>query len=62
MFIFLISIYNINVIDNNYKITGINVHYFNVDCCDNNILRKIFESYNFGAVIHYIYGNLKTIY
>jgi UDP-glucose 4-epimerase len=44
---------SINVIDNIYKITGINVDYFNIDCCDKNKLRKIFESYNFDAVIHF---------
>ena len=44
---------NPEVIDNIYKITGINVPYYNIDCCNKNDLKQIFEKYYFDAVIHF---------
>ena len=35
------------------KITGIDVPFVNVDCCDKEAFRKVFEQYNFSSVIHF---------
>ena len=35
------------------KITGVDVPFVNVDCCDKEAFRKVFEQYNFNSVIHF---------
>ena len=35
------------------KITGVDVPFVNVDCCDKEAFRKLFEQYNFNSVIHF---------
>ncbi len=35
------------------KITGVEVPFVNVDCCDKEAFRKLFEQYNFNSVIHF---------
>ena len=35
------------------KITGVDVPFVNVDCCDEAAFRKVFEQYNFNSVIHF---------
>ncbi len=35
------------------KITGVEVPFVNVDCCDKEAFRKVFEQYNFNSVIHF---------
>ena len=35
------------------KITGVDVPFINVDCCDNEAFRKVFEEYKFDSVIHF---------
>ena len=35
------------------KITGVDVPFENVDCCDKEAFRKLFEQYNFNSVIHF---------
>ena len=35
------------------KITGVDVPFVNVDCCDKEAFRKVFEQYNFSSVIHF---------
>ena len=35
------------------KITGIDVPFVNVDCCDKDAFRKVFEQYNFSSIIHF---------
>lgn len=35
------------------KITGVEVPFVNVDCCDKEAFRKVFEAYNFNSVIHF---------
>jgi UDP-glucose 4-epimerase len=35
------------------KITGVDVPFVNVDCCDREAFRKVFEQYNFNSVIHF---------
>ena len=35
------------------KITGVDVPVVNVDCCDQEAFRKVFEQYNFNSVIHF---------
>ena len=35
------------------KITGVDVPFVNVDCCDKAAFRKVFEQYNFNSVIHF---------
>lgn len=35
------------------KITGVEVPFVNVDCCDKEALRRVFEQYNFDSVIHF---------
>lgn len=41
------------VIDNIYRITGINVPYYNIDCCNKNELKILFEKYHFDSIIHF---------
>ena len=35
------------------KITGVDVPFVNVDCCDKEAFAKVFESYDFDSVIHF---------
>lgn len=35
------------------KITGVDVPFVNVDCCDKEAFRKVFKQYNFNSVIHF---------
>jgi len=35
------------------KITGVDVPFVNVDCCDKEAFRKVFEQYEFDSVIHF---------
>ena len=35
------------------KITGVDVPFINVDCCDKEAFRKVFEHYEFDSVIHF---------
>ena len=35
------------------KITGVDVPFINVDCCDKEAFRKVFEEYEFDSVIHF---------
>ena len=35
------------------KITGVDVPFVNVDCCDKEAFRKVFEQYNFNSIIHF---------
>ena len=35
------------------KITGVDVPFVNVDCCDREAFRKVFEQYGFNSVIHF---------
>ena len=35
------------------KITGVDVPFINVDCCDKEAFRKVFEQYEFDSVIHF---------
>ncbi len=35
------------------KITGVDVLFVNVDCCDKEAFRKVFEQYEFDSVIHF---------
>ena len=35
------------------KITGVDVPFVNVDCCDKEAFRRLFEQYNFNSVIHF---------
>ena len=35
------------------KITGVDVPFVNVDCCDKEAFRKVFEQYDFDSVIHF---------
>ena len=35
------------------KITGVEVPFVNVDCCDKNAFAKVFETYDFDSVIHF---------
>jgi UDP-glucose 4-epimerase len=35
------------------KITGVDVPFVNVDCCDKEAFRKLFDQYNFNSVIHF---------
>ena len=35
------------------KITGVDVPFVNVDCCDKEAFRKVFEQYNVNSVIHF---------
>ncbi len=35
------------------KITGVDVPFVNVDCCDKEAFRKVFEQYEFRSVIHF---------
>lgn len=35
------------------KITGVDVPFVNVDCCDKEAFRKVFEEYEFDSVIHF---------
>ena len=35
------------------KITGVDVPFVNVDCCDKNAFAKVFETYDFDSVIHF---------
>ena len=35
------------------KITGVDVPFVNVDCCDKEAFRNVFEQYNFNSVIHF---------
>lgn len=35
------------------RITGVDVPFVNVDCCDKEALRRVFEQYNFNSVIHF---------
>ena len=35
------------------KITGVDVPFVNVDCCDKEAFRKVFEQYNFSSIIHF---------
>ena len=35
------------------KITGVDVPFVNVDCCDKEAFRKVFEQYSFNSVIHF---------
>ena len=35
------------------KITGVDVPFVNVDCCDKEAFRKVVEQYNFNSVIHF---------
>ena len=40
-------------VDGVRKITGVDVPFVNVDCCDKEAFRKVFEQYNFNSVIHF---------
>ena len=42
-----------NVLEGIRKITGVGVPFVEVDCCDREALRKVFEQYDFNAVIHF---------
>ena len=35
------------------KITGVEIPFINVDCCDKEAFRKVFEEYEFDSVIHF---------
>ena len=35
------------------KITGVDVPFVEVDCCDKEAFRKVFKQYNFNSVIHF---------
>lgn len=35
------------------KITGVDIPFIEVDCCDKNAFREVFEKYNFNSIIHF---------
>ena len=40
-------------VDGVRKITGVDVPFVEVDCCDKEAFRKVFKQYNFNSVIHF---------
>ena len=44
---------DMGAVDGVRKITGVDVPFVNVDCCDKNAFAKVFESYDFDSVIHF---------
>ena len=44
---------DIKAVEGVRKITGVDVPFIEVDCCDINAFRKVFEQYKFNSIIHF---------
>lgn len=44
---------DMNAVNGVREITGVDVPFVEVDCCDKEALRRVFERYNFNSVIHF---------
>lgn len=44
---------DLNAVEGVRKITGVNIPFVEVDCCDRAAFRKVFEQYEFDSVIHF---------
>ena len=44
---------DMNAVEGVRKITGVEVPFIDVDCCDREAFRKVFEEYDFDSVIHF---------
>lgn len=44
---------DMNAVEGVRKITGVNIPFEQVDCCDYDAFRKVFEKYKFNSVIHF---------
>ena len=48
-----LSISDLNAVEGVRKITGVDIPFVEVDCCDRAAFRKVFEQYEFDSVIHF---------
>ena len=44
---------DLNAVEGVRKITGVDIPFVEVDCCDRAAFRKVFEQYEFDSVIHF---------
>lgn len=44
---------DLNAVEGVRKITGVDIPFVQVDCCDREAFRKVFEQYEFNSVIHF---------
>ncbi len=44
---------DMNAVEGVRKITGVDIPFVKVDCCDREAFRKVFETYDFDSVIHF---------
>lgn len=44
---------DMNAVEGVRTITGVDIPFVQVDCCDRDAFRKVFEKYDFDSVIHF---------